>query len=1032
MTSVELTMRTKLVTAATACAGLAGLVAACGHGAVVASGPANAPVEAPALRGAPSGGSSQYIVADPSVRADVAPIPVGSSGAFGLCVDKARIVAGRGEPRVGTHTTEQPLAGARAIPSRMGGGYLFWTDNVLYRAETFDGALEPLARLTDSIQDLSLGPKFVLVRTHNGERWALGVKSGERVALEPIGALDIEGLDDGRALAFDDRGNVLASTDAGARWVDVTSQVKSAPKRVAVIDEELWLIESSGSALRLETDGQLSTFDKPPEERPVSLRPRDPRWHGVEAPLRAVFHYGASIDDSTAIVVERGDVVRVDVRSGEIVGVAPGKLPPDAQCEAVPIATDVLFACVLRTPTGPGGGPSAFVVSHTLGGDAPVIEQTFQSAVQFFGSDDGGLAAAAPCVGTSITNRSVCVRQPGGSWQDHDVAPLAGDAGAGDVTVARWVPRSDGRAVALVTDPTPGVYDPRTGHLEPLEAGARELLTQGLSPGYSKARRHVGSSGSTIVDWSWSFGANGALRGWQRHGGIVEMSPETGKVTRSPYSFDIVTSGPHALGRTKEGRLFQSTDHGASWVEVATPPSGVAASDMRACSSAGCDLGGFYRVGWAERPPRAEVAPAQAPRAAEVRRTPAVELSCRVAGPAQVKVLPRTQNSPEDLGLGESRLPVAGDRGDVSFVRSAIARSIVHPLHDPLTGDSDVPALRALLSGYAATREGDTLEVAGPNKSAAALRRTFAFVPPFDPAAPVKKAFFAMSEVIAAGRAAGMANEDILSDDMTESGSVVVLTPSDAASPSELAFCNARGLLVRVRPTERVKAAMRAPQNEGTVISGVALSNDEAAFLELESGGVGHVFKVGAGGVADLFDVNPSFAESGLYPANPDALAVGPRGHLAIVRTASGSDPASDKDPALLVVTSMPAVVLAPWSTLRPADDASCKADAGWRTTLQTIAPWIRVTTPELRTEDVPMIARVKWSERRVCLEGFEVKLPDVSVRASMAYGSESLKIPSWLVSRGGAFARVAIGEGVEWRQPLECTFVTPQAARAP
>ena len=114
------------------------------------------------------------------------------------------------------------------------------------------------------------------------------------------------------------------------------------------------------------------------------------------------------------------------------------------------------------------------------------------------------------------------------------------------------------------------------------------------------------------------------------------------------------------------------------------------------------------------------------------------------------------------------------------------------------------------------------------------------------------------------------------------------------------------------------------------------------------------------------------------YPANPDALAVGPRGDLAVVRTGSGSDPASANDPALLLVAAMPPVALAPWSTLRLADDPACK-EPGWRTTLQAIAPWIRVTTPELRAEDMPMIARVKWSEKRVCLEGFEVKLPDVT-----------------------------------------------------
>jgi hypothetical protein len=204
-------------------------------------------------------------------------------------------------------------------------------------------------------------------------------------------------------------------------------------------------------------------------------------------------------------------------------------------------------------------------------------------------------------------------------------------------------------------------------------------------------------------------------------------------------------------------------------------------------------------------------------------------MTCRPGGAAQAKVLPRTASSPDDLGLGNNRLAVAGERNELGFIRNVISRTIVHPLHDPVTGDSDNPALRAMLTGFATTRDGDVIEVTGPNKSALSLRRSFSFVPPFEPSSPVKKAVIAMSEVIAAGRTAGMTNEEILSDDMTESGNVVVVTPSDPGVAGDLAFHNPRGLLVRVRSNERTKVAMRPSQNDATVISGVALSNDEAA-----------------------------------------------------------------------------------------------------------------------------------------------------------------------------------------------------------
>jgi hypothetical protein len=161
------------------------------------------------------------------------------------------------------------------------------------------------------------------------------------------------------------------------------------------------------------------------------------------------------------------------------------------------------------------------------------------------------------------------------------------------------------------------------------------------------------------------------------------------------------------------------------------------------------------------------------------------------------------------------------------------------------------------------------------------------------------------------------------------------------------------------------------------------------------------------------------------YPPNPDAIAVGPKSELAVLRTPSGSDPASAWDPAFLIVPAMPPAGLAPWSTLRLADDPACK-EPGWRATLQVIAPWVRIATPELRVDEAPMLARVKWNDKRVCLEGIEAKLPTVTLRtANATSGAEPIVVSTWLVAKGSTFARVGLGEGIEWRQPLECSIVT-------
>src|SRR6185295_5686090 len=255
------------------------------------------------------------------------------------------------------------------------------------------------------------------------------------------------------------------------------------------------------------------------------------------------------------------------------------------------------------------------------------------------------------------------------------------------------------------------------------------------------------------------------------------------------------------------------------------------------------------------------------------------------------------------------------------------------------------------------SREGDAIEVMGPDKAASRLRRPITYVAAFDPAAKITRAVISMSEVISVARGAGMANDEILTDDMTESGNLIVVTPVDANAPSDLALHNARGLLALVKG-ERTKLAMRTTtsgNNEATVVSGVSLAGDEAAFLELESGGVGHVFKIASGGTTDLFDISPTMNDTAFYPANPDAIAVGPKGDLGIIRTASGSDPASVFDPAIVIQPAMPPTSLAPWSTLKFGDAPECR-EPGWRATLQVIAPWVRISTPELRVDEAPMI----------------------------------------------------------------------------
>jgi len=1000
------------------------LLAACGHEErheVVAPGAVESKLP-------PATSPPQYIIADPHPRGGIVVLPL-AGGAQGLVVERRRVIVGPGEPRLAEDAPKAPFVGAAKLPARFGAGFVFWTANDVFRAAAFDGTLTPVVRVPDTIESVSFGPKALVVRTKQGERWAVGATKGERLPVAPLGLADVQALEDGRVLGFTDQGSVFTSTDSGAHTSDATSQVKSPPAKVLLRDDELWLVESAGGASRLEPDGRLSWFDKSPVDGPSEIRKRDPRWRGADAPLRAVLKTGAAVEGGRAnegIVVESGDLVRVDTRSGEILSVIAGRLPPDASCEAVPTTGDVLFACTSRAGQG-----QTFVVSHTLGAESPLIEQTFPPGASFYASDDGGLAYGSPCAGAASAS-AVCVRLPSGRWEERDVSGLSLDGGApADVSVARWVPRADGRVVALVVQPTAGIYDPSA----PSFTAVRELrdvvdATAAFGHFVTKGghvhppRRH----GEALVDTSWSFvpGTGGALRGWRRRAESVEIA-EDGRVVRSAFSFDVVTAGAYGLGRSPDGRLYQSSDHGLSWTEVATPPSGIEASELVSCTTAGCDLGAFYRLGWSVRPPRPDTPRRVAPNPPSVRRTRGTELACRPAGPVATRAVPRSDVSPEDLGLGATRLP-AVERPDTSYVRNVVPRTIPSPVHELASDPGDLtPSLRGVLSGFGTNHDGDTLTVSGPSKNILTLRRALTYAPAFDPAGRTVRAAIDFRDVLAAGRRAGLGNDEIFSDDPTETGTLVPLLSLDPSGASEIAFHNDERGVLAVTRGERTRVAFRVAQSTMALLSGAVLPNDEAVFLEAESTGVEHVFKLAASGATvDLFDVGTSSTET-FYPANPDALAVGPKGDLAIVRTPSGSDPPSPLDPALLLVQGAPVVALAPWSEMKWADDPACKAEVGGhRAVLQLAAPWIRLTTPDLRAVDGPSLVRVRWTPRRVCVEGFEVPVTAVTTRLPSAAGSEPpTSFASWLVGRGSTFTRLVIAEGFEWRQPLECTVVS-------
>lgn len=973
----------------------------------------------------------QYVVADPafSRAAPMVVMPLGKTG-NGALLDGLRLIAGAGGARFAKEIAAPALVGADRLPGSMGGGFLFWNDRTLYTSESFDGALKPLAAMPDAIASVSFGPKALLVRGSNGERWSIDPRSGAPSPASPVGIVDVAALTDGRAAAVTEFGSTMITVDRGEHWIDVTAQLPGAAPGVLVAEDALWLKPLSGHVSRVDPGGTLTAFDKAPEVKPFVLRPKDPRWNANEAPIRRAIRLGLPLDEATALVVSDGNLVNVNLATGELVSVAPGRLPPDATCEALRAQDDVIVAC-----TRPNGGAS-FVASHVFGDKAPLIEQTFTAPGVFYGSDDGSLAFGGPCTRAKASRLVTCVRSATGSWQEYDLEN--GDGGGPAVDVGRWVPRADGGAYGILTQPSVGTIDARTGEIHPwnmesVPAGARN---------FPEFRPHKKSDRETlrVIDRVWSATPQGTLRGWT-DGGSAEVAVN-GQIAVAAFGFERQAfSGPYALARTKEGRMWQTLDRGSSWTEVAAPLSTESDrfSEPRMCSAVGCDLGGWYRIGWVPTAPHVEARPTVAASAPILSAGTLPQIICKVTGDVRSTSAVRGPVSPEDLGLGASRIASNTDNTSYEFVRTLFARVPLNPPHGVDPGPSrEEAAPRALFHGYSMSTNDAHLVVVGPVKDARALRRPVMFVSPFDPSGAVRRTSFGVSDVVSAARAIGLSAADVLGEDPTAVTGLTPLLETDPASPSDLAFFGAAGLVgvLRSGPVVRARVALRVRKSDESMpVSAVALGGDDTAMLELDPDGAEHVIKWTASGVADLFEL-PAPVSATLYPANPDALAVGPRGELGVLRTPSGGTPASVTDPALLLIPGSAAVPLASWSTLVSSDDPACRADpGGWRAIVQTVRPWVKIGGGGMHAEeDTPSFARVRWSQTRVCVEAIEVRVADVKtiareVSSDRTTWTSPRDVESWVIARftgAPSASRVAVSVGSEVRNALECTVARP------
>ena len=897
------------------------------------------------------------------------------------------------------------------VPELWGGGFLFWNDTALYTAEAFLGPLSPLFEVGFQPWRVSFGPSFVLVRGADGERLALDLRTRRRVTIAPPLLADIAVTPAGRALALLEGGGCQLSVDAGKSYQPLALPAGTRALGVREASGQLLASLTSNQQMRVDSSGNLQLEGAPR----ASPRPAvDSLWPVLEPPLERALAAGVPIGEGFAGVAVAGSVATVNLRTGELVQVTRALVPSELSCRALDVNGALLLACHSRS--------EGSVVLSDVFGARPHTQAKFASGVRLDFAE-GMLVASARCDG-QLRPGAICVLAADGRLTDFDASvqlaklaqlppqtkpetPTAPAApGAEPVHTApplvRWIPKVGGGAVAVIGGSAPGLLEVPTGNFVPISPEALKLA----SP-----------TSALPDDWlglNWIALADGSVRGWSANSAVAITSD--GRLEPSVYLFRQLSGvGARALAIDLGQRVFQSVDWGRSWVETLGPPR--ASGDKQAlvprCSQVGCLLGPWLRVGWEAEVPGARVRGQQVASAPPgVSRETLPILSCeQLAGPV-VAELPEVSSEASArplFGIGQRSL--AREEDDAI----AYAWLTVHPVHSRVSVDDQFDLRASLVAHPPSATDPDPLPANWPGYS---IPARISFVSAFDPSGRIQSASVTWRALMDAASPARLKPSVFQAEAIDGDQSLPVL----GRNPGE-----AEGLILgSYEPLWVRGSAAVAPLFEGLTggeskwISAVQTAPNKLALLAGDRHGSLDVLEFAAGRTRRLFQM-PGL-EVDLYPANPDALAIGAHGELAILRTPSGREPATAADPALLFHQDGSVSRLAPWSRLFLADSPECKPLADdYRALLQTSRAWLRLIDAAQATDDAAlqagMFAMLRGNSERLCLEAVELAASPVQ----RADSSHATRLAARFVGRGRGAARLGFDSGFEFRQPLSC-----------
>ncbi|HEY4116906.1 MAG TPA: hypothetical protein VGM56_03570, partial [Byssovorax sp.] len=540
--------------------------------------------------------------------------------------------------------------GLFALPSRLGGGYVFWSDARTFVAPSFDGPLTAVAEIAATGGAAPLRDRVIL-RTPAGALELDPRTRAVRRAEEPGLTAAAASTDGDVSVTLDALGRARVRLGAPAP-IDLTSRTGERFTSV-IAGAEVKLTGERGEMFFVGADGALGRVDaartldllrpeQPSRPREAELASRD----FADAVTR-----GVEIAPGVALVTRDGSIARVSLRSGQTIDEHPTRAALDSTCALLRLADELVAVCP--------GGARASVFSHVDG--EPELEIAFDARASFVLGAGAALGFEGPCDRASADGTSppraprrdgaahvYCARQPGGAWIERAIT------GADGEHFLRWIPAAGGRVTALVA-----AHDgPPTS-----DAGVRKIRV--TPPDLSLAASVARTIGVDRDAWEEP---GGAVRVWPRaaDGRRASVRVDAGGVVHRlrapPEGTDLTVGGRRAIAwsRAPDAPFFESTDGGETFHDIDPPPARVFDPPMPtdACSDLGCAFGGWARVGWgssAHASPVVDAPMADPPRAAFADAFPSqVSVTCTFGGAKRPRRPASPHGAPVPVYMGHT------------------------------------------------------------------------------------------------------------------------------------------------------------------------------------------------------------------------------------------------------------------------------------------------------------------------------------------------------------------------------------------